>query len=143
MFERDERAQRVMGGAQERYVERIRRFRKDGRSWPRLRHHALWLLHNCVAHPLLAVRGRHVPLLAVELHELTSQWLNHEDATFFKVSSPWIHRSLEPTVPKVERTGMWTVHNVLAHMAIGLLPCKRTFSWHDRSARAMNVPGWV
>jgi hypothetical protein len=37
----------------------------------------------------------------------------------------------------------WVFHNVAAHLAIGLVPCRATFAWHDRSADDMNEPHWV
>ena len=127
-----------------RYTARIEKFEKDGRPMPRLRHHALWLLHNCVAHPLLAVTGKNVQPLAVEFHELTSQWLNHKRAA--NVPGGPVERrdrSLQIMMPQVENEGSWFIHNVLAHVAIGLVPCKTTFDLHDWSAEVMGVPGWV
>ena len=132
-------ARRSMGAAA-RYTERIGRFERDGRPLPRLRHHGLWMLHNCVAHPFLAAAGQHVPPLAIEFHELTSLWLNHVDAV---VRPSGRHRVISSPVPEVKKTGLWMLHNIVAHAAIGLLPCKATFGLHDWSARAMNVPGWV
>lgn len=130
---------RAMGAAA-RYAERIGKFEEDGRPLPRLRHHALWMLHNCVAHPLLAATGRNVPTLAIKFHELTSLWLNHVGAV---VRPSGRRRVTSSPVPKVKKTGFWLLHNIVAHAAIGLLPCKATFDLHDWTARAMNVPGWV
>jgi hypothetical protein len=192
-------------GARKRYVARIGKFIEDGRPLPRLRHHALWMLHNCVAHPLLAAAGTDVPLLAVEFHELTSQWLNRQPyerrptpADFFPSAKPkaraasasstdrgvaphefaWAgslgrversgpgpveplcdvcflpedqhppsnrprRRTLSVRPPKVRNGALWALHNVVAHLAIGLVPCKTTFDLHDWSARVMDVPGWV
>lgn len=115
-----------------RYKLRLAKFRGDGRRWPRLRHHALWLLHNCVAHPLLALTTSDP---AIELHELTSQWLNHEDRKNVRV--------IRVLRPKVQTRGAWILHNLVAHVAIGTLPCTATFRFHDKTAQQMGVPGWV
>jgi len=125
---------------------RIGKFEKDGRPVPRLRHHALWLLHNCVAHPLLAVMGKNVSPVAVEFHELTSQWLNHK--TNPRWPSPPFEKAryryvVEFQMPEVKKTGFWVLHNVVAHTAIGLLPCRATFDLHDWTAKKMEVPHWV
>lgn len=94
----------------------------------RARHHGWWLLHNLVAHPLLALSAGK---LAVALHDWTSRRLNRDDA-------------LEPSPPPViERRFWWIVHNLATHPAIGLVPCATTFRWHDATARRMRVAGWV
>ena len=134
-------------GAQARYSARLRRFVEDGRPLPKLRHHALWMLHNCVAHPLLAAAGKAVSPLAVEFHELTSLWLDHQRLGRQGISEgpngPGRSRVLSFRLPEVRESGPWMLHNIAAHVAIGLLPCKATFDLHDWSARVMGVPGWV
>lgn len=115
--------------SESRYYNRIRSFQRDGKPYPQLRHHALWLLHNCVAHPVLAIwptRG------AVEFHQLTSNWLNHRPEAIGL-----------PQLPEVRKRRAWVVHNLVAHLLIGLIPCRHTFQWHDQTAREMEVPGWV
>ena len=112
-----------------RYRARIDLFLKDGEPHPRLRHHALWVLHNVVAHPLLGLSPNRY---SADLHELTSQWLSHRDVDLLGEVAP------EPTRPWA-----WRFHNVVAHVAIGLLPCAPTFLLHDVSAAWMDQPGWV
>ena len=93
------------------------------------RHRGWWLLHNLVAHPLLAfVRGPR----AVAFHDWTSRRLNL--GTGEGIGSP---------PPDVRRPLWWIVHNALSHVAIGVAPCKATFRWHDATARRMGVLGWV
>jgi len=139
-------AKAARGGSRERYLDRIDLFKQDDRPMPRLRHHALWMLHNCVAHPLLAVTGRRVSSLAVEFHELTSLWLNHLGPRRWRSppSGPDTYRhQTEFRMPEVRKAGFWMLHNVIAHAAIGLVPCKTTFDAHDWTARLIDVPGWV
>ena len=85
----------------------------------RLRHHGWWLVHDLVAHPLLAL----APLRpSIALHDWTSRRLNLDEA-------------IEPSpVPRIERRLWWLVHNLVSH---------RTFRWHDTTARRMAVHGWV
>ena len=133
-------------GAQARYTARIEQFEKDGRPLPRLRHRALWLLHNCIAHPLLALAGERVATVAVEFHELTSQWLNHREPGTrpTRPREPIIQaRVIQFEMPKVENPGMWMLHNLVSHPAIGLWPSKVTFDLHDWTAKLMDVPNWV
>jgi len=122
------------GSAQGRYRARIKKFVQDKRPYPRLRHHVLWLLHNCVAHPVLAVLPDHA---TVEFHELTSQWLNHREPNINQ------YRILHFKVPAIPDRALWFLHNAVAHVGIGLFPSKATFDFHDWSAEKMNVPGWV
>ena len=93
-----------------------------------LGHRAWWLLHNLVAHPLLALRpGR----AAVALHDWTSRGLNRDP-------------SLAPSLPpQIGERLWWVVHNLVAHPAIAVAPCAATFRWHDATARRMRVRGWV
>lgn len=142
MFEfldREGEDEATTGGAQARFEARKRLFETDGLPMPVFRHHALWLLHNCLAHPFLAL-GDQPSEKACEFHELTSQWLNHTE------TSPWHKRTLRDLVydiPKVGNRRAWVLHNTLAHIAIGLAPCKTTFDFHDRTAEKMGVPGWI
>jgi hypothetical protein len=119
-------------GAAGRYRQRIALW-TDARTGlagltARLRHHGWWLLHNLVAHPLLAVLPARP---AVALHDWTSRRLNRD---------PTLERS---GTPRVERRLWWILHNLVAHPAIGLAPCATTFRWHDASARRMRVAGWI
>ena len=123
-------------GSQERFNLRRRYFQHDNRPYPELRHAALWLLHNCVAHPILAVAPGPP---AAEFHELTSLWLAHDT---WKVGDRHLHVRVMPNVPPEKRRA-WVLHNLVAHVAIGLVPCKATFDFHDKTATAMNVEGWV
>lgn len=111
-----------------RYAFRIPKHRS------KLSHSAYWLLHNCVAHPILGL----IPDdKTIAFHELTSRWLNTPSAEGFPTLS---HPPL--TIPNGKRRA-WVFHNVVAHMAIGLLPCKRTFDLHDKSAKDLGIKGWV
>jgi len=123
-------------GAHERFNIRRRYFRNDKKKYPELRHAAFWLLHNCVAHPILAVSPSEP---AVGFHALTSAWLAHE----FQGRSG--EQRLFLSLPKIpsEKRRAWVFHNLVAHMAIGLVPCKATFDFHDKTAQAMDVPDWV
>ncbi len=123
----------------ERYEVRLETFRKDGRPYPWLRHHAFWLIHNCVAHPLLAL-GPTVE--AIEFHELTSQWLNNSRMHVAVGESTFRVARLHG-VPHVEDRWSWVLHNVVAHLAIGLAPIGPSFRFHDWSAEQMGVPGWL
>ncbi len=99
-----------------------------GRLAGALAHRGWWLLHNLVAHPLLAVwPGR----AAVALHDWTSRGLNRD---------PTLEDS---PAPQVRERLWWVVHNLVAHPMIALAPCAATFRWHDATARRMHVRGWV
>ncbi len=124
------------GGAEARYRARIPLFEGDGLPNPRLRHYTHWLIHNCVVHPLL---GAIPNIRMAELHQLSSNWLNRKRvfADFGK-----IERRGPPKIPEGNR-GWWLLHNVAAHIAIGLCPTRPTFAFHDWTAEKMGVPGWV
>lgn len=130
-WDREERRKQVIesGGAADRYTARIGLFERDGRPRPRLRHAALWLLHNCVAHPLLAVAPG---IVTRDLHDLSSDWLNHQ-----------FSNGATAPVPKPGDRAWWFLHNAVAHPLIGVLPSKWTFAFHDESARRMKTRGWV
>lgn len=123
-------------GSQFRYMERVMAFKADGAPWPRLRHFAFWVAHNAVAHPLL---GLFPGVATVQLHEVTSSWLSHDEA--FEAARRVLHA--KGHVPKVTKKGPWLFHNLVAHPLIAFLPCKATFSLHDWSAHRMGVPGWI
>jgi hypothetical protein len=136
-------------GSLERYQDRLKAFRDDLQPYPRLRHQVLWLVHNCIAHPILAVYPK---IAAVEFHDLTSQWLNQTPVT--TVMRPptsrkahdynGIHtRKIFAMMPWVDNKRAWFFHNAVVHPLIGLLPCKWTFAYHDRTAEKMKVHGWV
>lgn len=62
-------------GSEGRYRLRQALFLVDGKPLPRVRHFGWWLLHNCVAHPILGV----CPVRKTfELHDWTSKKLNHK-----------------------------------------------------------------
>lgn len=111
-----------------RYRDRVEAFAQDKKPWPNLRHGLLWVLHNNLVHPLLAVTQDPI---AVDLHQVTSKWLNKH--AYYK----------HPREIKIYDRKAWVVHNLVAHSLIGLFPCAATFAWHDKTATAMNVPGWV
>ena len=121
-------------GSAGRYRVRLERFKADGQPLPSVRHHALWLLHNCVAHPWMAVLpGR----ASVDFHDRTSDWLNHKPAFVPSV------RMLFRSTPEIPKPLAWFFHNTVGHVAIGLFPTERMFAFHDRTAKAMDVPNWV
>jgi len=125
-------------GAHQRYKYRTVLYQTDGRKRPRLRHHFYWLLHNCVAHPILGVFiNRH----AVEFHELTSKWLNKVRPVSYGRGTHTL--DIGYSMPKVKKKGAWFLHNCVVHPLIGLLPFAPFFFLHDWSAKVMNVKGWV
>jgi hypothetical protein len=97
-------------------------------SW---RHFGWWLLHNAIAHPLLAIPN----VVGLWAHDYTSHKLNlrYQRDGGFQRSTP----------PVVARWGWWILHNVLAHILIGIAPCAVTFAFHDYSAAQMQVEDWV
>lgn len=138
-------------GSMARYQARLDRFQKDGQPWPRLRHHTLWVLHNCIVHPILAVCPK-APV--VEVHDLTSQWLNQSPAKSIPerqypvirstLGLAGMHsRTIVAKVPEVKKPVAWFVHNAVAHTLIGVLPCRLTFAFHDRTAETMGIRGWL
>lgn len=134
---------RIYQGSQIRYKARQAAFEEaaefDEKTFPSpwLKHQALWWLHNLVAHPILAFSPTRK---AVEIHELTSRWLNLDDV-------PYRGKVLKtdglPNLPEIPNRRAWILHNLVAHVGIGLFPCKLTFEYHDKTAEEMQVPGWV
>lgn len=58
-------------GSEERFRERIRQFKV--KSMPLALHHAWWVVHNCVAHPLIGV----APIKPFfDFHDYTSRKIN-------------------------------------------------------------------
>ena len=126
-----------------RYRHRIVKFIQDGRPLPKVRHLGYWLLHNCVAHPLL---GLFPGWKTTQVHELTSLWLNHvqspeEHGKYFK-NVPTMLRLNNPT-PNVKIRWAWVLHNCMVHPVIGIVPSRLTFRLHDWTADLMGVPDWV
>lgn len=115
-------------GAGARYQRRKHLWVKNHRVLPRVRHHAWWVLHNCVSHPLMGLRASPTTVL---FHDWTSMHLNQRNE--IRHSPP----------PEIKSRVIWAGHNILGHLAIGLAPCKTTFEFHDRGAEAMGVPYWV
>lgn len=111
-----------------RYVYRQNAFRHTYTLLPWARHHVWWLLHNCVAHPLLGVFPW---AFAIWLHDKTSQHLNLRKK--FARSDP----------PVIQKRWSWISHNVFGHLLIGLFPFEWAFTYHDKTAIQMNVPDWV
>ena len=139
---REEPRDRAKGSAA-RYKARIQSFVLDERPLPKVRHHALWLLHNCVAHPLLALGPT---TYAMDFHELTSAWLNHKgQSVHHTMADTRGAKWLSYVLPKIKphRRRYWVFHNVVAHALIGVAPTELTFKFHDWSANEMDVPGWV
>ncbi len=123
-------------GSEQRYTNRIPLFTADGEPHPRLRHYTHWFVHNCIVHPLLGVIPNE---RTAELHQLSSNWLNRKRSfqDFGRVE-----RQGPPKIPEGKRA-WWLLHNVAAHVAIGLCPTRPTFAFHDWSAKKMDIPGWV
>lgn len=122
-----------MKTSNERYHVRIQRFIDSGSKHPKLSHHFFWLLHNCVAHPIL---GFYVSQSAIEFHQITSNWLN---------SRP-INQNLSFIIWPMMNDNQkrwWAIHNFIAHFLIGLFPCSWTFKFHDWTAEKMDIQGWV
>lgn len=128
-------------GAGKRYHKRILAFERDETvRFPRALHHMHWMLHNCIVHPILGVAPNQY---SVEMHELSSLWLNHSHAKNNSSKTKPHHRLLQFALPDIKHRGWWLFHNTVAHTAIGLLPCDATFKLHDWSANKMNVQGWA
>lgn len=113
-----------------RFQYRLNVFKTDGRPHPVLRHWGFWVIHNCVVHPMMAVSPSSFLL---ELHELSSYWVNHRSGSALYFNLP----------PKIKSRFWWTLHNFIGHMAIGILPIKPCFAFHDWSAPKMGSPDWV
>jgi len=106
-----------------------------------------WLLHNGLVHPLLGLAELarvltqdHYPFtqLAVDLHDLSSWWLNNP-GHWTPESEPY-HMERAPQIPKLLS---WLIHNNLVHPMIAFAPCQTTFELHDLSAKEMGVEHWV
>lgn len=114
--------------AETRYTDRQLRFAVHHGRRGRTLHALAWLLHNCVAHPLLGL----LPCRAsVWLHDRSADWLN---------LSPVRTRS---ALPRITSYRAWLVHNCIAHPMMGLAPLRAAFTAHDRSAEHMDVEGWL
>jgi hypothetical protein len=113
-----------------RYAHRRRVWRDSHRFLPGVRHHAWWLLHNCSAHPVLAVSPTN---WAVWFHDWTSQHLNQR------------RRFIPSSLPEIPegRLHAWVFHNAVCHVAIGLVPIGPVFRFHDRTAETMGVEDWL
>jgi hypothetical protein len=115
-------------GCETRYHFRKRRWAKSGEPAAQLKHQAWWVVHNCVAHPLLGVAPTKP---ALWFHDWTARYLNR-------------YREMRRShTPQIGSYPKWLWHNVVGHMAIGAAPCTWTFAFHDRTSKDMNVPFWV
>ena len=95
-----------------------------------IKHSALWFFHNCIAHPILGIiPSKHT----VKLHEWASK----------KLANKSTENMVVPPVPVIKNYLAWLNHNVVAHIAIGLVPCDATFYYHDKTAKEMDIPGWA
>jgi hypothetical protein len=111
-----------------RYTRRQMIWKERHRVLPLTRHHAWWLLHNMVSHPILGVWPSK---RAIWFHDYTSQHLNLR------------RRFLASPTPEISNRRAWVFHNVLGHLAIGLFPIGAMFRFHDKTAEAMGVPDWL
>lgn len=112
----------------DRYDERLAVFRAAFGDLGWWVHLAAWVLHNCVAHPLL---GLFPGPRTAALHDATADWLN-------------LRR--EPSrspAPKVRVPWAWILHNCVAHPLMGVAPRARWFAFHDATAEWLGVDGWV
>lgn len=163
MFDVKKDALKKAKGSYERYKARIPWFTYKGRKpFGIVCHHFFWVLHNCVAHPLLGISPRRQFLF---FHELTSHWLNCEgyigdhtaykkdvnghirkDKNGFFYPEDIFYMSSAHLVwkqPVIKNMYTWRVHNCISHMLIGMFPHPIIFSYHDKTAKEMNVEGWV
>lgn len=115
-------------GAAQRYRRRLQVWKRRRPELAEVRHHGWWLVHNCIAHPILGLRASEA---AIWFHDWSSKHLNCRES---------IRRS--PT-PQIASRREWAWHNIAGHLAIGLMPCEPTFAFHDRTSEAMNVPDWL
>lgn len=129
------------GPCERRFKHRVSTFKEIEKSYPRLKHRFYWLLHNCVAHPALGILPN---WKAIEFHQLTSIWLNsHLPPRHSKWKAPHNYETiLIFTKLDIKDKAKWMLHNCVAHVAIGLFPCRPTFKFHDWSAKYMDVEGW-
>jgi hypothetical protein len=66
-FDKDE------AGSEDRFQERAGVFDRQVENFPKVKHYGWWLLHNCVAHPLMGV----LPIkVFFDFHDWTSRKLN-------------------------------------------------------------------
>lgn len=127
--QREPQSQRVFAAdAQTRFFTRQLLFAERHGRAGRILHTLAWLLHNCIAHPILGL----LPCCAsVWLHDRSADWLN--------LSSVRTRSAL----PRITSYRAWLVHNCIAHPAMGLAPLRAAFLAHDRSATSMKVEGWL
>lgn len=108
-------------------------------------HYLLWVLHNCLAHFILAFFPNHY---AFEFHELTNKWMNGEVAsalvpTYQKEKGlygvRYVYRQAfdyKPVMIKGKyRKFWWVFHNAVVHMMVGLLPFKPLMKIYNWSAK--------
>jgi len=117
-------------GSEARYYRRQGWWKTDHPFLPLVRHHWWWLLHNCVSHPIL---GLWPSRWTVWFHDWTAMYLNCRDAL------------RDSPMPQIPAGGYlrWAWHNIAGHIAIGLLPIRASFEFHDRTSEAMQVPKWL
>lgn len=113
----------------ERYAQRLKMHMPSNAAY----HRAHWLLHNCLVHPALGIAPG---LATTELHQVSSNLLNMFDSAYR------MRKQKAPVIPNGKRP-WWVLHNVFAHIAIGVMPCSATFAVHDWTAERMGVDGWV
>lgn len=104
-----------------------------------LKHYGWWIVHNFIAHPLLAFLYKLE--ISVKIHDWTSQKLNKINGTMHtSIQSTFLHNC---PLPNPQNIWWWIIHNLIIHPLIGIIPCKITFNLHDLSAKNMKTPGWV
>lgn len=74
-------------------------------------------------------------------HQRVRVW--NDEETIDPVTSSVTSNSKEIDInprkfPKVQHHFWWLLHNLVAHPAIGLVPIKSTFDFHDWTSRKLN-----
>ena len=115
-------------GSEDRFTKRQEWWKQTGKSFPLVRHHFWWVLHNVVSHPLLGV----FPFQwTVDFHDWTSKHLNVRD-------------KIRPSpLPEIPNYWTWLWHNSAGHIAIGIFPVEAAFTYHDWTSKKMNVDKWL
>ena len=110
-----------------------------------MREYFLGVLHNCVAHLIIAfLPNSHY---AFEFHALTEKWLNEGpirtlSATYNNKSGSYGVRyvywqSFDYRPVKIKSKVWWWFNNAIAHLFVGLLPVKmmtKVCNWSEQKA---------
>lgn len=127
----------AMNRSRERYFSRKKKF-KGFKG--KIEHHILWMIHNCIAHPVL---GIYVCNKTLKFHDNTSALLNESFNCLNQLSSQYYVEIYETYYPRLNYKFRWFLHNSIIHFFLGLFPCKFMFKLHDITAKYMDEPDWV